>query len=457
MRHTITSDDKFVQMTQTPVERLVMRLALPSMLSMLITSVYNMADTYFVGQLGTRQTAAVGVIFSLMSIIQALGFLFGHGSGNFMSRRLGAQDTDAAGSMATTGFVSSLLAGALVTVLGFTLLHPMVRVMGATETIAPYAEQYAAYILAAAPFMTASFTLNNQLRYQGNAFFGMIALCTGAILNIALDPLFIFTLDMGVSGAALATAVSQVVGFILLVWGTTQGGSMRVNPLKFKPVRRQYREIVRGGMPSLWRQGLQALAVIALNHAAKLSGDEAIAAFSIVMRITGLLFASMLGFGQGFQPVCGFNYGAALYPRVKRAFRFSVTAATGVLLAVCAACFIFSGPIVSLFRRDDAEVIRIGAQALRYQLIPYPLLGFTTLAAMMTQTIGRSARASVLAAARQGIFFFPLILALPPLLGLEGVMLTQPAADVLAFILSVWIIRPILKEMSARTTGATDE
>lgn len=453
MKHVVTADDKYIQMTESPAARLVMRLAVPSILSMLVSSVYNMADTYFVGRLGTQQTAGVGVVFSLMSIIQAIGFLFGQGTGNYISRALGARDVKAAESIATTGFVSSFAAGCLIAVPGLVFIHPMVRVMGATETIAPYAADYAYYILWGAPFMMASFTLNNQLRYQGNAVYGMIALTSGGLLNIALDPLFIFTFGMGVAGAALATAISQVVGFVLLLWGTTRGGSLRIKPLAFRPTLRQYGEVIRGGLPSLWRQGLQALSVVAMNQTIVMNRvliphtDEAIAAMTVVLRVMGLLFSSMLGFGQGFQPVCGFNYGAKLYPRVRKAFNFSVIVSSAVLLVLCAGSFVFANNIITLFR-DDAEVIRIGARALRYHLIPFPLVGFATIATMMTQTIGKPVRASLLAASRNGMFFLPLLLLLPPIMGLDGVLLSQPISDAITFVLSLVIVRSIFKEMN---------
>lgn len=449
MKRAITSEEKYLQMTGHPVAALVLRLSVPSILSMLVSSIYNMADTYFVGKLGTRETAAVGVVFSLMAVIQAIGFTFGHGSGNYMARALGARDHEGAKAMAATGAVSSFLMGCVITAVGLVFLNPLVFLMGATDSIAPFAADYAFYILLGAPFMTASFTLNNQLRYQGNAFYGMIALTTGGVLNIALDPLLIFTFQMGVGGAALATIISQIISFFLLWQGTTRGGSMPVNPLKFRPSLAQYKEILRGGMPSLWRQGLQSLSIVALNFAAKPYGDAALAAMSIVTRVTGLLFSSMLGFGQGFQPVCGFNYGAKLYDRVHKAFRFSVWAATAVLLVVCTACYIWAEPIMTLFRKDDLDVIWIGAKTLRWQLLPFPLLGFTTLAMMMAQTIGKPVRASVLAAARQGLFFLPLILALPAVFGLDGVILSQPVADVMAFILAVFVARSLIKEMRA--------
>lgn len=457
MRKAVTQDEKYQQMTGEPIPKLVGTLALPSILSMLVTSVYNMADTYFVGQLGTgtQETAAIGVIFPLMSIIQAVGFTFGHGSGNYIARALGAKDITGAQEMATTGFVSSFLVGAFISAISLLFLQPLVILMGASETIAPYAIAYATYILLAAPFMTSSFTLNNQLRYQGNAFYGMIALATGAVVNIALDPLFIFYFKMGVAGAALATSISQVISFLLLVWGTTRGGSMRIQPFKFRFRIENYKEILKGGLPSLWRQGLQSVAAIALNVAARPFGDAAIAAMSIVTRITGVLFSTMLGFGQGFQPVSGFNYGAKKYTRVQDAFWFAVKAATGVLLVVCIVCFIFAAPIVTWFRKDDMEVILIGTQTLRYQLLSLPLMGFTTLAMMMAQTIGKPIRASLLAASRQGFFFLPFILILPQVIGITGIMISQALADAFAFVFALFVARSVIVEMKQEQKSGT--
>lgn len=439
-------EEKRIYLTEQPVPRLVLEMAVPSIISMLITSFYNMADTFFVGRIGTSATAAVGVVFPLMSIIQALGFTFGHGSGNYISRTLGKGDVDSARRMATTGFVSALIAGAVFGACCLLCLGGLVNLLGATPTIAPYARDYARFILIGTPFMCASLVLNNQLRFQGSAFYGMIGMGAGAILNIALDPLFIFVLDMGVAGAALATILSQIVSFCLLLRGCTRGGNIAIHLREFKPSWAIYKEIIRGGTPSLFRQGLGSVATICLNYAAGIYGDAAIAGMSIVTRVLMFANSAVIGLGQGFQPVCGFNYGARLYQRVKEGFWFCVKSSTVFLLAVSALGFAFAPQLIALFR-DDPEVIACGAAALRFQCVTFFTTGWTVMSNMMLQTIGKTGSATFMAMARQGIFFIPLIYILSHCLGLVGVQMTQSVADCLAFLCAVPLSRRALREM----------
>lgn len=438
-------------MTTYPVERLVCRMAVPTIISMLVTTFYNMVDTLFVGQLNTSATAAVGVVFPLMALIQAIGFFFGHGSGNYISRAIGRQEYDDAAMMASTGFFSALFSGVVITVVGMIFSNPLAYLLGAIETNISYVLDYMRYILIGAPFMTASLVLNNQLRHQGNAFFAMVGIASGAVLNIVLDPLFIFVFDMGVGGAALATVISQLVSFIALWIGCARSDNLNIKWKNFSPSFHRFRNIFGGGLPSLCRQGLNSVAVIALNHFAGNYGDTAIAAFSIVSRITAFSSSAMLGFGQGFQPVCGFNYGAGLYTRVKKAFWFCVKVATVALTLLMVAGLIFAPAIITLFRRDDAEVIRIGANVLRLQCLTFPFQGLVILSNMLLQNIGKTVRASLLSAARQGIFFLPALFLLLPL-GMLGLELAQPIADVLSFVLAVPFTAGVMREMPADKT-----
>ena len=435
------------RMVQAPVEGLVLRMAAPTIFIMLISAIYNMADTYFVGRIGTTATAAVGVTFSLMAVIQAVGFFFGHGAGNFISRELGAQNFERASVMAATGFFSSLLAGACIGLCGLFFLDPLARLLGATPTILPHAKEYLFYILMGAPWMAAAFTLNNLLRFQGSAFYGMIGMATGAILNIILDPIFIFVLDMGVSGAALATMLSQFVSFSLLVSGSFRQSNLRMRFRYFSPKLWIYREILRGGFPSLCRQCLASVAAICLNRMAGGYGDAAIAAMSIVQRVSMFAGSALLGYGQGFQPVCGFNFGAKRYDRVKRAFWFCVKSSTLALLAVAVGGFVFAREIVAVFRADDAEVIRIGSLALRFQCLTFPAMGWVILNNMMMQNIGLAAKASFMAFARQGLFLIPFLLILTPYLGVLGIQLAQPLADVATLAVSVPMGLSVLRSM----------
>ena len=447
MKHFTNPEEKRKYLTEENIPTLVLNMAVPSIISMLITSFYNMADTFFVGQIGTTATAAVGVIFPLMSIIQALGFTFGHGSGNYISRKLGQGEVEDAKKMAATGFVSALVAGAIFGLVGLIFLDGLVGILGATPTIAPYARQYAMYILIGTPFMASSLVLNNQLRFQGSAFFGMIGMGVGAVLNIALDPLFIFVLDMGVSGAALATILSQIVSFCLLLRGCTRGGNIAISLKNFSPSWARYKEIARGGTPSLFRQGLGSVATICLNFAAGIYGDAAIAGMSIVTRVLQFANSAIIGLGQGFQPVCGFNYGAKLYGRVRKAFWFTVSLAFCVLLIGSIVGIAFAPQIIAIFRKEDLEVIKIGALSLRLQCIFLPLSAFVVGSNMMLQTIGKPVKASISAAARTGLFFVPAILILPQFFGLLGVQMSQAVADLCSFVLCVPLAGTTLLEM----------
>lgn len=441
-------EEKYRHLTGDPVEGLVCRLAVPSMVSMLVTAFYNMADTFFVGMLRNNSaTGAVGVVFSLMAVIQAVGFFFGHGSGNFISRTLGGHHPEEAGQMAATGFFAALATGGVIAVLGLLFLDPLARALGSTETILPYARDYMRFILIGAPYMTASLVLNNQLRFQGSAVYGMVGIASGAVLNIALDPIFIFTLDMGVAGAALATILSQLVSFCLLLVGCTRGGNLHIRISNVRLQKRFFREILRGGLPSLARQGLSSVAAICLNHAAQPYGDAAIAAMSVVSRIMNFASSSLIGFGQGFQPVCGFNYGAQLYGRVRRAFWFCVKVSTVCLVVIAVAGACFSPQLIEVFR-DDPVVVEYGTTALRLQWLSFPTVGFVTMSNMMLQTIGRTRPATVLAMGRQGLFFLPFILVLPGFLGMLGVQLSQPLADLLTFVIAVPIQLHVLRQMA---------
>lgn len=439
---------KFDRMTKTPIPRLIGELAIPTIISMLVTSFYNMADTFFVGKINTSATAAVGIVFPLMAMIQAFGFFCGHGSGNYISRQLGAHNFEDASKMSATGFVSAFVLGLGILVVGFLFTDPLLRIMGSTETILPYARSYMRIILIGAPYMTASLVLNNQLRFQGSAFYSMIGITTGAVLNIVLDPLFIFVLDMGVAGAALATIISQFVSFCLLIAGTFRGGNLRLNLRDFSPSLKYYQNIVKGGAPSLFRQGLGSFAIVCLNLMAGPYGDAAIAAMSIVTRISQFAASVVIGFGQGFQPVCGFNYGAKLFKRVQEGFWFCVKFCTSVLLVAAVCGWIFSPNLIGIFLKTDPLVIEYGSQALRLQALTFPLVGWITISNMMLQTIGKTMKASLLAMSRQFLFFVPVILTLPGFLGILGVQFSQPIADFCSFLLAVPLSISVLREMS---------
>lgn len=447
--------DNFEYMTAGSVPRTICELAVPTIISMLVTAIYNVADTYFVGRIDTQSTAAIGISFSAMSVVQAFGFFFGHGSGNYISRMLGARKTGHAETMATVGLFSSFLAGTLIAATGLIFLTPICHALGSTDTILPYAKEYLGIILIGTPFMAASLTLNNQIRFKGNAKYAMIGIISGALINIIMDPILIFGFDMGVKGAAIATISGQIIGFAALLFIDRRTGTFSVSFRAFKPTAKAYMEIIKGGLPSLLRQGLLSISTILLNVAAKEYGDSAIAGMAITTRIIYILNAIVIGLGQGYQPVCGFNYGAKLYGRVMDGFWFCVKAGTLFFLTCSILGYIFAPEAVAIFRKEDATVISIGAHALRWQLIALPFGAFTLVSNMMLQTIRKAGRAALLASARQGLFFIPCILVLPHLIGIRGVEMTQAVADILSFMLALPLTISTLKEMNRLQKGCT--
>ena len=427
--------DNYTFLTQAPVHRVIVTMAIPTIISMLVTGLYNIADTFFVGKIDTQATAAVGIVFSLMFFVQAMGFFFGHGSGNYISRELGARRHENAVKMASTGFFSSFFFGLVILVLGEIFLTPLSLMLGSTATILPYTEDYMQVILLGAPFLTSSLTLNNQMRLQGNANFAMYGIVTGAILNVLLDPFFIFTCGLGVSGAAWATVVGQVVSFVILFLMTRRGENIAIHFRNFSPSLQRYKEIFYGGSPSMMRQGLACIATMSLNAM--------------------LSFAVVIGLGQGFQPVCGFCYGAGLYDRLKEAYKFTVTIGTIFLIVLAIIGWMISGTLIGVFR-DDPEVIAIGVVALRWQLCVFPVNALILASNMLAQTCRKPWRANILAAARQGLFFIPLIFILPSYFGLLGVEMCQAVSDVLSFTLTVPIViytfREFTREAAAKKT-----
>ena len=448
MARGMTKEEKYRQMIETPVNRLIPRLAVPTIISMLVTSIYNMADTFFVSQLSTSASGAVGVMFSAMSMIQAIGFTLGMGSGNHISRSLGNRDEERAGVFAATAFYTAAIIGVGILAVGTLFSRQLVFFLGATETIAPYAQDYARYILIGAPFMMTSFVMNNILRSQGNAVFAMVGITVGGILNMILDPLLIFGLDLGISGAAIATMVSQIISFCILLYQcNARPDCIKIQLSKFLPSGKVYGEILHAGLPSFCRQGLASAAAVILNFAAGPYGDAAIAAMSIVTRFMMFINSSLIGFGQGFQPVCGFNFGAERYDRVLEAFWFCVKVAVIMLTVFGIVSFGISRPIITAFRREDLQVIEIGTLALRLQLLTMPFQAWVIMVNMLTQSIGYGFRASLVAMGRQGLFLIPALLILPKLFGILGLQMAQPIADMLTFVLATVIVSGILKEL----------
>lgn len=442
---TITQYEK---MTTWPIPKLVISLGIPTTISMLVTNIYNMADTYFVSTLGNSASGAVGVVFGLMAIIQAFGFMFGHGAGSIIARKLGQKDAHSASVFASISIISCLIVGTLLGVLGLLFTKPLMRLLGSTETILPYAKDYGIYILIAAPFTMASFALNNILRYEGKALFSMIGLGIGGILNIICDPIFIFGCRMGVAGAGLATALSQIVGFVILLSMFFRGKTVSKLSLTLaKENPKGVFRIMATGFPSFCRQGLTSIATMTLNIlAGNVGADAAVAAMSIVNKITFFIFAVGLGIGQGFQPVASFNYGAKIYSRVKKSFYFTLWAGE-ILLGVCVVVgLIFSNQLVGMFRNDPA-VIEIGTLSLKLQLLALFFHPMTICANMMFQSIGENKKATFLSMLRSGILFIPILLILTHFFGLFGVQSSQAIADVFAFFICAPVAIRFLKNL----------
>ncbi len=445
-------DGQYKKMTETPVERLVATLALPSVVSMLVTNIYNMADTAFVGTLGNSASGAVGVVFGYMSILQAVAFMSGQGAGSIMSRSLGHKDDETATRYASTGFFMSFFLGAGIGAASLIFLKPLIYALGSTDTIAPYAGTYIFWIILAAPFMSSSLTMNNLLRYEGRSKLGMMGLMAGALLNIAGDAILIFGCGLGVAGAGISTAVSQFVSFVILLsmflTGRTQS-KIRISCADWH--LKTTGNVAATGFPSLLRQGLNSFATILLNSRAAVYGDAAVAAMSIVSRISFFVLAVSIGIGQGFQPVCSFNYGAGKYGRVRRAFWVALGLSEILLVIAVIPVFIFAKPLVRLFR-DDEQVVLIAARALRLQALALLTVPATMVTEMGFQSTGQRALATLASSLRSGVIFIPVLLVMSSLRGLAGIEEAQPLAYLITFIISLRLAAIFLKKLEDRQT-----
>lgn len=428
------NDAQHQKMTETTIAKLVLTLAVPTIISMLVTSIYNVADAYFVSKLGTSATGAIGIVFSLMAVIQAIGFTVGMGAGSTISRLLGKKEEEQAQKIASSAFCASVVLGVLLSVPGLLFLEKLMLLLGATETMLPYAMDYARYILYVAPVTSAGFVLNNLLRAEGKTKPAMVGMVAGGVLNIALDPLFIFSFEMGVEGSAIATAISQVISFLILLYFYIRRKTIiRFSIGKIAREFSVYKAFLKDGMPSLFRQGLASVATVALNHVAAGQGDAAVAAMSIVGKIFMVVYCILIGFGQGYQPVAGYNYGAKEYARVKSAFRFTVWVGTAGMTLLGIGLYAMTPWLIRQFVPEDASVTEIGVAALRMQSAVLPFTALGVACNMTFQAVGKPVIGTFLAACRQGVFFLPFIWLFPGFLGILGMEMAQPAADVATF------------------------
>ena len=434
---TLTSEEQHRRMLQTPIPKLILSLAAPTVASQLISIIYNTADTYFVSQISTSASAAVGVVFSLSSIIQAYGFGVAMGASSLISLRLGEKKDHEANGYGSSGFFAELVGGLLMLIFGLLFLEPLMRALGATDTMLPHACAYGRIILMGAPIMCCSFILNCILRAEGAAVMSMIGLCSGGILNIVLDPLLIFTFRMGTAGAAVATVASQCVSFVILAVAFLRGKSIiRLHPKFVSRRLRDYGQIIAVGFPTIARQGMASLASALMNVQGAVYGDAAVAALTISNKIYLLVRNVMIGLGQGFQPVAGYNYGAGDRKRTRESFTFTTKLGTVVCILAAGIIAVFAGDIVGWFRADD-QVIAIGRTALLYACAVMPFMAYSTFVNQLYQCLGYKVPATVLASLRQGICYLPLIFILPHFFGLPGVQMTQPGADLLTFFICI--------------------
>ena len=425
------------KMTEEKIRPLILRLAAPTTVGMLVTALYSLADAFFVSELGTEASAAVGVTFAIQALIQAVGYTLGLGAGSLMSRSLGSKKNDEAGAYATVAFWLSVFSGVLIMLVGLVWTGPVIRLLGATDSIYPYAVSYARYLFLSTPFMCTCFVLSQLLRAEGKAVYSMAGLAVGSVLNVLLDPLLINTFKMGIAGASFATLISQFVGLVVLLSAYFFKQS-QVN-LFAKISLRDFAnsgKILITGLPSAFRQGLTALATILLNHAAGIWGDAAVAAISVVTRLFILAFSICLGVGQGMMPVVGYNYGFDRKDRVRHAYLFSVILSCVLMLVLSIPTLIWAPQLIGLFRKDP-EVIAIGTVALRAQCYAFWVHGLITCTIMMLQAIGKQFSAAILACARQGLLFLPLIFWLPSAFGIKSVIYVQPISDALTFLFAV--------------------
>lgn len=446
-------EQQYQKMIETPIPKLIMSLAVPVMVSMLLSSTYSLVDTFFVSKLGTSPAGATGIVFSIMAMIQAVGFTVGMGAGSTISRVLGKKKEEEANEIAASSFVTALLLGVLLTAAGLLFLKPLLLFLGATETILPYAMEYGKYILYTAPVMTGTFVLDNLLKAEGKTTYAMWGIVIGSILNMALDPVLIFWMGLGIKGAGIATVISQWFGFfILLLYYIRKKTILNISIKRISRKFETYKTFLVNGMPSLFRQGLASAAAIALNRTASTYGDSAVAAMSIVGKVFLVVFCVMIGFGQGFQPVAGYNFGAKEYERLRKAYRFLLITGTVAMTAAGAILYFITPWLIGNFIAKDPEVTAIGIRALRWQCFVFPLLPIGIACNLTFQAVGKPVLSTFLASCRQGICYLPLIFLLPHFMGLFGIILAQPIADILTFLIclpfSISFLRGLKKKKS---------
>lgn len=453
-----TNIDKAKIMEDNNIGKVIWKFAIPGIIASLISAIYNIVDTAFIGMLNdTLAMAAVSVVFPLFILINAVGQLIGVGASSYIARLLGAKDKDSADEVASTAIIASIGIGVIFTILTLVFLEPMLRMLGATENVMPYAIEYAKPIAIGASLPIMMPTLANIIRSEGNTKLSATAVALGAIINIVLDPILMFNLDMGVVGASVATVFSQFISVVLLLsYYLTKKSYLKLEIKKFRFSKKIYSEIVSVGTATFLTQALISISMGLLNVASKPYGDELIASFGISLKLSALVMFVVIGYNQGFQPIASYNYGAGNYEKLREAIKISIKRTT--IFATLATLFlmVFAPYAIELFSNDPA-VIDIGAKTLRYTLLLYPFLGFTQLYAVLYQSLGMPKEALIIGTARQGIFFLPAIIILPKLMGMDGVLLTQAVADLFTIVLTAFYANKTNKELQAMAQGTIYE
>lgn len=429
-------DKHYKYMTKTPVAKLIIILGIPTTISMLITNIYNLADTYFVGTLGKSPQGAIGVLFTLQCIIQAIAFMLGHGSGTYVSKELANKNITKASKYVSSAYYIGFIVGIILTIFGLIFLKPFMKLLGSTNTILPYAMEYGLWVLLSAPFMITSLILNNNLRYEGKAIYSMIGLCSGGLLNILGDFIFINICHMGVYGAGLSTAISQLISFLILYILYMKHAQSKISIKNISTEKFYYFDIIKNGLPSFFRQGLSSISSGILNNLSKPFGDAAIAAMSVVNRFSSFVMCVGLGFGQGFQPVAAFNYQAKKYTRVKKGLVFTFLFSTLLISILSLFGLMFSSQIMKLFQKD-LSVVEIGIFAIRFASIGALFLPMSVTVNMLYQSIRKSSIASFLSLLRSGLVFIPLIYILTATFKLRGIQTAQPIADIISSLICI--------------------
>lgn len=431
------------------IPKALLAMGIPTMIGMLVNAFYNLVDAYFVGGLGESQMGAISVVYPLGQVVVGLGLLFGNGAASYISRLLGRGNNEKADKVASTALYSSISVGAVIIIISMVFLHPILKLLGATDSILPYAATYAGIYIVSCIFNVFNVTMNNIVTSEGAAKTTMCALLTGAVLNIALDPLFIYVFDLGVAGAAIATAISQVVSTCVYLTYILRKKSVfhfRVKDCTYS--KEIMSEIFKIGIPTLVFQILTSLSISLINNAAGDYGDSAIAGMGVVTRLISMGSLSVFGFIKGFQPIAGYSYGAKKFDRLRESIKTSILWSTVFCVIFGLVLTLFSTAIVSQFTKGDAEMIRIGATSLKANGITIMLFGFYTVYSSLFLALGKGREGFILGACRQGICFIPVILLLPMVWGLNGILYAQPIADVLSAIITVFMAIPLHKRLN---------